>query len=215
MESAVARNPRLNRVQKKARTRSEIVAAARRVFLARGFHAATLDEIAEEAGYTKGAVYSNFAGKDDLFLAVLTEHYVQRAEQYATLLVADHDVEGTYRAIAGVMLEAYEREPAWWPLVSDFSTHASRDAQLRERLRHTRERFLDALAGQVEALCERHRLTLALPAREVARGAGALMRGMTVEWAIDRSPPERRVFEEMFAAYLRGLAVPPPERSTA
>ncbi len=43
--------------------------AARTVFLRRGFHGASLDEIAEEAGYTKGAVYSNFAGKDDLYLA--------------------------------------------------------------------------------------------------------------------------------------------------
>ena len=61
------------------------------MFLRRGFHAASLDEIAEEAGYTKGAVYSNFAGKDDLFLALLAEHYVQRAETYAALILAEED----------------------------------------------------------------------------------------------------------------------------
>ena len=53
---------RLSREERKARTRVDLLAAARTVFLRRGFHGATLDEIAEEAGYTKGAVYSNFPG---------------------------------------------------------------------------------------------------------------------------------------------------------
>jgi AcrR family transcriptional regulator len=205
---------RLTRVERKDRTRNEIVRAARRVFLARGFHPASLDEIAEEAGYTKGAVYSNFAGKDDLFLAVLAEHYAERVEVYTSLMLGRQDVEATYRAVAGVMLEAYEREPAWWPLVSDFSTHAARDPELRERLRVAREGFLDSLAGTIEALCRQHDMSFALPAREVARGTGALMRGMAVEWAIDPAPADARMFEEMLAAYLRGLAVPPPVRST-
>jgi AcrR family transcriptional regulator len=206
---------RISRSDSKARTRADLIAAARRVFLRRGFHLATLDEIAEEAGYTKGAVYSNFEGKDDLFLALLAEHYAQRAELYTTLIEAQDDAEQTYRAIARVMLDAYEREPAWWTLVSDFSTHAARDPELNERLRAGREGFLDALATTIEALCAEHDIALTLPAREVARGAGALMRGMVVEWAIDPAAADGRAFEEMLAAYLRGLAVPPPEGSPA
>jgi AcrR family transcriptional regulator len=206
---------RISRDDSKARTRADLIAAARRVFLRRGFHSATLDEIAEEAGYTKGAVYSNFEGKDDLFLALLAEHYAQRTELYATLILAQADAERTYRAIARFMLDAYAREPAWWPLVSDFSTHAAGSPELNERLRATREGFLDALAATIEKLCEQHAMTLVLPAREVARGVGALMRGMAVEWAIDPSRADERTFEEMLAAYLRGLAAPLDERSTA
>jgi AcrR family transcriptional regulator len=206
---------RISREDSKARTRADLIAAARSVFLRRGFHVATLDEIAEEAGYTKGAVYSNFAGKDDLFLALLAEHYAARAERYATLILEPDDAEGRYRAVARFMLEAYEQEPAWWPLVSDFATHASRIPELRERLRETREAFLDALAGTIEALCDRHQMTFVLPAREVARGTGALMRGMAVEWQIDGSPADAEAFEEMLAAYLRGLAAPLDERSSA
>jgi AcrR family transcriptional regulator len=205
---------RISRGDSKARTRADLIAAARRVFLARGFHAATLDEIAEEAGYTKGAVYSNFEGKDDLFLAVLTVHYAQRAASYAVLVGTEEDSEAMFRRVARVMLDAYREEPAWWPLISDFSTHASRHPALNARLRDAREGFLDELAGQIEALGEHHRLTLALPAREVARGTGALMRGMAVEWAIDPAAADAGAFEEMVAAYLRGLAVPRPERSS-
>src|SRR5204862_4334863 len=67
--------PRLTQAERKQRTRAELVSTARNAFLERGFHGASLDEIAEEAGYSKGAVYSNFAGKDDLFLAVLDAQF--------------------------------------------------------------------------------------------------------------------------------------------
>ena len=62
---------RLTRDERKARTREGLIAQAHRVFLRRGFQAATLEEIAAEAGVTKGAVYSNFESKADLFMAVL------------------------------------------------------------------------------------------------------------------------------------------------
>jgi AcrR family transcriptional regulator len=205
---------RRTRRASQAQTRADLIAAARQVFLARGFYAASLDEIAELAGYTKGAVYSNFAGKDDLFLALLAEHYARRAEVYEALILGSEDIEERYRSVARVMLDAYEQEPQWWPLVSDFTSHASRQPALLERLRDTREAFLDALAAQIEELCVRHQMTFTLPAREVARGTGALMRGMAVEWAIDPSQADGRAFEEMLAAYLRGLAVPLHERST-
>ena len=199
---------RLTRTDSKARTRAELIAAARWVFVKRGFHAASLEEIAEEAGYTKGAVYSNFHGKDDLFLAVLDEQYSQRTEAYAELMLGAEDMEETFRAIARFMLDAYAREPAWWSLVSDFSTHAARDPELRERLRATRERFIEAMAQLITSVEEQHGFRYRVLATEVARGTGALMRGMTVEWSIDGSAADGEVFEEMVAAFLRGLVEP-------
>jgi AcrR family transcriptional regulator len=62
---------RLTREESKARTRYELLRAASRLFLRNGFVATSLADIAEEAGLTKGAVYSNFESKEDLFLALL------------------------------------------------------------------------------------------------------------------------------------------------
>ncbi len=62
---------RSRREERKEETRAELIAAAGKVFAERGFHGASLDQIAAEAGYTTGAIYANFAGKEDLFLAVL------------------------------------------------------------------------------------------------------------------------------------------------
>ena len=206
---------RVSRIESKARTRDDLIAAARRVFLERGFHPATLEEISEAAGYTKGAVYSNFAGKDELFLAVLERHYAERAAAYEELLLAESDIEETYRAIARYMLDAFARQPAWWPLLSEFTSHAAGDAALKERLRAARERFIDAVAATIEQLAQRHSVAFALPAREMARGAGALLRGMAVEWQIDPSLDRDAVFEELLTACLRGLVVQPHEGSTA
>ena len=69
----MARRPRLTREQSKARTRSELLRAANRLFVRRGFHETSINDIADEAGVTRGAVYSNFETKDDLFLALLQE----------------------------------------------------------------------------------------------------------------------------------------------
>src|SRR5829696_10064447 len=62
------------------RTREALLAAAAKVFARRGYHRATVEEIASEAGFTIGALYSNFAGKEELFLALADRQVGQRAE---------------------------------------------------------------------------------------------------------------------------------------
>src|SRR5918911_418249 len=71
---------RLTRAEATAQTREQLLEAAERVFLERGFHAASLDAVAEEAGLTKGAVYSRFDSKADLFLAFLDERNAKMLE---------------------------------------------------------------------------------------------------------------------------------------
>ena len=61
--------------RRRQQTREHLLAAAAEVFAERGFHGASLDEVAAVAGFTKGAVYSNFKNKEDLFLALLKESY--------------------------------------------------------------------------------------------------------------------------------------------
>jgi AcrR family transcriptional regulator len=208
---------RLTRAERKGRTREELLAAARRVFVRRGFHQSSLDEIAEEAGYTKGAVYSNFDGKDDLFLALLAAHYDERIEVHRALFLAVSlgDPEEARRAVARAMLQAYEHDPAWWTLVSDFSTHASRDPEVRARLRELREGFLAALADLIVQVGERHGLAYRLPAQEVARATGALLRGLVLDWILEPDGDGRGAyFEETVAAFLRGVSIPVQEGST-
>lgn len=199
---------RLLRAERKGRTRSELVDAARTVFLRRGFHGASLDEIAEEAGYTKGAVYSNFGGKDDLFLAAFEEHFRRRADAYAQIIFDQEDIEDVYRIIARFWREANEREPEWARLLTEFLVHASRDESLRAAVREVRERALERIADMIDGLADLHGIEFSLPSLEIARGSGALNRGLAIEQLINPDLAGE-MFEEMHVAYMRGLTKRP------
>jgi AcrR family transcriptional regulator len=202
---------RVSRQERRERTRAELVGAARAVFLRHGFHAASLDQIAEEAGYTKGAVYSNFASKDDLFVAVLEGHFSDRVRAYETLVLDAASIEDAYRAVARYWHDANEREPEWSRLVVEFLAHASRDDQLRHEVKRVREQGLDAIARLVDGLAARFGVRYTIPTRDMVRGSGALNRGLAVEQLLD---PDLSVeaFEEMHVAYMRGLTRPGESR---
>ena len=199
---------RLTRPERKAATRRELLDAARTVFLRRGFHGASLDEIAEEAGYTKGAVYSNFAGKDDLYLALLQAHYEQRAEAYVAMMRDEASFEEAIHAVGRFMADADANEPDWLPTLAEFVAHASRDESLRRSYVGVRERFLAAMADVIAALCERHGLALRVPSLEAARASSVLARGYSAEGRLDPRAVSSDMFVELHAAFMRGLTFP-------
>jgi AcrR family transcriptional regulator len=199
---------RVTRSERKARTREELLVAARTVFLRRGFHGATLDEIAEEAGYTKGAVYSNFAGKDDLYLALLEAHYEQRVEAYLEMLHDEESFEDAIRAVGRFMEAADARDPDWLPTLAEFVAHAARSESLRRSYLRVRERFLVAISDVIDALCERHGLALRVPTLEAARASSVFTRGYSAERRLDPDAVSPDMFVELHAAFMRGLTVP-------
>jgi AcrR family transcriptional regulator len=199
---------RQTREGRKAQTRADLVSAARRVFLERGFHRATLDEIADAAGYTKGAVYSNFDDKDALFLAVLEAHYARRSEAYRGIILDGESLEETVRAISRFMGEADAREPDWLPLLAEFIAHAARHEPLRASYRRVREAFLAAVADTIAALGERHGVSFRVAPRDVARGSSILARGFRAERQLDPTLVSPALFEELHTAYVLGLAIP-------
>src|SRR6478609_7566546 len=113
------------RRQPRERTRADLLETARRVFEERGFHAASLDEIAE------GAIYSNFHGKDELFMAVLTEHVERRIRALVAVALDGKDFEAGVRAVARSGAQFGRREPQWTPLLVEFWIHVSPRDDLR------------------------------------------------------------------------------------
>jgi AcrR family transcriptional regulator len=203
---------RITRLERKAQTRAELIAAARLVFVRRGFHGASLDEIAEEAGYTKGAVYSNFADKDALFLAVLGAHYDRRVETYEGMILGDGSLDETFLAVSRFMAQADATEPDWLPLLAEFVAHAARDEDLRRAYVDTRERFLEAVAGMLEELSKRHGVTLRVSYIDAARASSVLARGLSAERRLEPDVVATELFVELHTALMRGLTVP-SERS--
>jgi AcrR family transcriptional regulator len=142
---------RLSRAERTALTRSELLEAAERLFYRDGYHGTTLEAIAEEAGYTKGAVYSAFTSKADLFLTIVDAMIDQRLGEI-TALFAEHPL-GPDRLSMLAEQPVQERAQRWVLLVIEFWIHAAREpdllAQFAERYRRLRD-SLAALASETE-----------------------------------------------------------------
>ena len=102
---------RLSRDERKAETREHLLEAAGRVFARNGYHGASVDEVAEEAGYSTGALYSNFDGKEDLFLAVLQRHIERQVKELSETVSERPTVDERARGGARVWMSFLEREP--------------------------------------------------------------------------------------------------------
>lgn len=134
------------RAERQARTRSELADAAERLFTANGFHATSLDTVAAEAGFTKGAVYSNFASKEDLFLAVYERRVDARVAEMETHLAEAPSLrEGVERTIPGNRGRP-ETDDGWMAVFFEFWAHALRHPELRERFAAQHRRVIVPLA---------------------------------------------------------------------
>jgi AcrR family transcriptional regulator len=171
---------RLTRAEKRERTREDLISAAGSLFTGQGFHATSVDEIALEAGYTKGAVYSNFESKEDLFFAV----YERRAER----VVADSEravreagpIAGSERLVA----QAARRrgsEDEWLAVFFEFWAHVVRRPELRERFAEIHARVLEPFVGAMERLVEERGIELPVEARQYTVAVYAMSIGLSLE----------------------------------
>jgi AcrR family transcriptional regulator len=124
---------RLTRSERQARTREELVDAAERLFTRNGFHATSVDAVADEAGYTKGAVYSNFASKEDLFFAVYERRTEAAAAVVRRALESASDPAAGVEAVARAFIDRRTRDDGWLAVFFEFWAHVLRHPDLRRR----------------------------------------------------------------------------------
>src|SRR5687768_15584290 len=164
---ATTSTTRLTREEKKARTRERLIEAARTVFAQRGFAAASLDDVAEEADLTKGAVYSNFANKEDLVLAVLDDNFNRRMDEALSQVDMDGTLEEQARAGGALFMANFEADRWADMLFLDFVTYAARNPEFRARLAARHQETTAAIADvMVESSAERE-WSLPMPAEKL------------------------------------------------
>src|SRR5262245_59284667 len=171
------RIPRLVRTED---TRRRLLEAARRVFLKRGWAATSLEMIVREAGLTKGAVYSRFRSKADLFLALLEERVAQRIADIETVAVTEHGLVGLGAAIGRRWDDDMAAELAWHRVGIEFRLHAARIPGLNRRYAALHGRLRHAIAVIIEREAHENGQTLAIPADDLARASMALLTGMVL-----------------------------------
>ena len=205
------RAARLDRRTRAARAqgregRDELLAAALRVFARRGYKEAGVDEIAAEAGYSKGAVYWHFSDKEDLLLTLLEERIDAPMRERVALLESapperDMSVEASREFARQLSKErdAVLLEREYWSL-------ALRDPELRARYAERQTELRSALARALEARA-RHLGTPDLPMRaeDVARIVMSISGGLTVDELIEPGSVSPELVGETFALIYAGL----------
>ena len=206
------RRPRLRRDEQQARTRQRILDAAERIFAREGFRGASVAAIAEEAGYSHGAIYSNFKDKADLFLVLVEERLDARlARVYqagdAELSQGIEPLEAARRFVA--ML--HDEHEAFLLLV-DFWNQAVRDPQAAARFTERHARLRTLVGRIVEGAVREQHLELALPRDHVATALIALFNGYAIECLADPTAAPDELLAHAVAAMVRGFTTPPDDR---
>ena len=175
---------RLTRAEQVERNRGLVLAAARRVFLDKGYSGASVDAIADEAGFSKGVVYSQFAGKADLFLSLLEQRITERARENAATAAAAplEDHEG-FLSLMRATARRSEDDPAWGRLLIEFREVAARDESLNDRYAALHDATVSGFAGVLDLLAERMGVTLPHPSRRLAEFVLAVDAGTALERA--------------------------------
>lgn len=166
---------RLTREQKRAANRTLILAAAREVFGRRGYHAATIEEIAEHAGLSNGAIYYNFKNKEELFLALLHDRIEDRARSVLDTFDSA-DTDGQARDV----VRSLKTNRTWRLLFLEFVTYAGRNPKFARQLRAERAKMHSSLSEAIERrLADRARPDV--PPERLSLMLIALVNGLAIE----------------------------------
>jgi AcrR family transcriptional regulator len=172
---------RMTREESAEQTRRRLLEAAEAVFLERGFHAATLDGVAERAGFTTGAVYSRFESKADLFLALLDERNPRTVRAFADMAAGARSAAELVGSFGRWWTERLREGPAWSLVLVEFWTSVGRDPDLRGRFADSHARLMSSVAEVIDAAAEDLGVRLAISPIDLARVTSALGRGLELE----------------------------------
>ena len=198
------RGARPTRDERRAATRAALLRSASRSICEHGMDGASIDRIAEEAGYTKGAFYANFASKEELFLVMLDEKFAAELERLETAMAGFGEPADEARQAAEEFLVYVDSDPEWPRLYQEFAAHAARNDAFRAEFA-ARQRALRAHMAEVFARwAAAFDLEPPLPPADIAAMTFFMADGFLLDRIIDPELDDR-LYASMFEVFLRGL----------
>ena len=197
-----AAKTRRSRKDSQALTRARLIEVARKHFLRDGLAGAVAEKIAEEAGFTRGALYANFNGREDLFLAVVRSSVDSELEVFRGILKS----EGTPEERFGRMREAFAdmvANPGWVLLEAEFQANALRNEDVRKVLREHLEGRMKEGAAMLRQFDQQLGVSLPAAPEEIAIVLGSLGQGLAMRLAI----MQRAELEQGNSEKMRALAM--------
>jgi len=199
---------RLTREQSKAATRAKLLDAARQVFAARGFHGGSVEEIAAVAGYSTGALYSNFGGKEDLFLVLMDRELAAHAREVAETVGRRTTIPDRAAGGADYWMGFIERERELLLLVMEFWAYGVRDPDVRP---HVAAHFAEIRRMLTHLIADGARefdLELCMPAEHLAIAIDALADGIARQKLADPDAIPDELMGTVLATLFAGATRP-------
>jgi AcrR family transcriptional regulator len=200
--------PRQRRIPR-AETRRRLIQAAAVVFAEKGYDATTLEQVAAVAGFSKGAVYSNFDGKQQLFLALLRERIEQRLEAVAHVTRAGDTAADRIERAGQALAELLERDPDWHRLFIEVWVRAVHDPHLQRELAEQRRTMRALIADTIDKQAAQLQLKLPATSDRLAVIVLALSNGIAIEHLADPDTVHPDLFTTALRLLLPGQRPPP------
>jgi AcrR family transcriptional regulator len=193
-----------SRKEQQAQTRSRLMQSAARLFCRRGLEQASVDEVARDAGYTKGAFYANFRSKEELFLAMMDEKFAAEVERLDEDLSSGEELDQQAR-LAGEHFIRFASGDEWPRLFFEFAAYAARNGDFRAEFM---TRYL-AARERVTALYQRRLAELGFEAptedvEKVAVMTTCMANGFLIEQLLE-SGLDEELYGTMMEIFIRGL----------
>ena len=199
-------SPRPSRQERRAETRERLLEAAARVFAREGYAGASVEEVAGEAGFSTGALYSNFSGKEELFLALLARNVERVSGRVAEAVAERPTVEERAHGAAAEWMRFVEREPDQILLFMEFWAYAVRDPEVRPRFAAAYAEPRAATARLIDESARELGLRPTLPAEQLATAIDALADGLSLQRLVDPGSVPDGLFGEVLSVLLAGAS---------
>jgi AcrR family transcriptional regulator len=199
---------RMTRGQSRANTRERLLRAARSAFARNGFHGASVEEIASEAGFSTGALYSNFTGKEDLFLVLMEREIDAYAREISDAVRARASMAERATGGARQWMTMIEREPEVLLLFMEFWAYGVRDARVRPKVAARFTQVRELLTKLIADGMRDFDLELEIPAEQLAVAIDALADGIARQKLADPDAVPDELMGRVLSLLLDGATRP-------
>jgi AcrR family transcriptional regulator len=197
---------RLTRKEKQAKTRSSLIESAAKVFCRHGMDRASIDQVAEDAGYTKGAFYANFKNKEELFLAMLDERFSDRIAETERAF-ADTEESPPEQARHAAADFARHSSPEETRLFQEFYAHAIRNEDFRAELLTRFATLRNRLNEIYQRRMDEYGVTPTVPVERIGRMVIAMIDGWALWHQLEPDEADDELLEEMLEFFTAGVGV--------
>lgn len=200
MSTPIARK-RLTREESRAQTRERLIDAAQHLFVSNGYGGASIRDIADKAGYSQGAFYSNFSSKENVLLELLRRHMEAEATQLSEVMSTNAQQPEQMLAKLEAWAAALDQDADWCMLSIELQLHARRSPTFAAEYQKVWDRHRSEIGGVIELLFDKLGRSAPAAPDELAAAFMALSHGLALQRTADHPNPSG----PLIMVFLRGL----------